>query len=159
MPSVASSITVIGGAKFTMKSMNVSSSTTVPMMMLGGSPTNVAVPPIRECAPYFYNAPPNAGSDLETASKTTGLTVGSPAEVIEKVLSFPSYFGNYRRQLFSLDFGGIPERTVHEQIDLIGNDILPALRRELGPATQAEPDASTRHWSDAPRNTTTQASA
>ena len=44
-PKVTSSITTIGGARFTMKSMNVSSSTTVPMMMFGGSPDERGRPP------------------------------------------------------------------------------------------------------------------
>ena len=48
IPRVTSSMTKIGGARFAMKSMNESSSTTVPTMMLGGSPTRVAVPPTFE---------------------------------------------------------------------------------------------------------------
>jgi putative FMN-dependent luciferase-like monooxygenase len=85
----------------------------------------------REYAPYFYNHPINAGSSLEEINVQTGFTVGSPAEVIEKTLSFPKYFGTYQRQLYGLDFGGIPEKIVHEQLDLLGAEVLPVLRREF----------------------------
>ena len=39
-------------------------------------------------------------------------------------------FGDYQRQMFAIDMAGISEQTVHEQLDLIGADVLPALRRE-----------------------------
>ena len=70
-----------------------------------------------------------AGFEEEVAQ--TGLTVGSPAQVIEKVLTFPERFGPLRRVLFGLDYGGIPEAKIHEVIDLVGSEVLPVLRRDL----------------------------
>jgi hypothetical protein len=61
----------------------------------------------------------------------TGLNVGSPAEVVEQVLAQREFFGAVQRQLFAVDMAGIPERVVHEQLDLIGSEVLPVLRQEL----------------------------
>ena len=55
---------------------------------------------------------------------------GHPAEVVEKVLSFGDKFGAYQRQLFLLDGVGMPEKAVHEQIELLGAEVLPVLRHE-----------------------------
>jgi putative FMN-dependent luciferase-like monooxygenase len=87
---------------------------------------------IREFRPY-YDVHPILGSSgtLEQAVATTGLNVGSPAEVVEQVLAQREHFGDYQRQLFAVDFAGLPEATVHEQLDLIGAEVLPVLRREL----------------------------
>jgi putative FMN-dependent luciferase-like monooxygenase len=86
---------------------------------------------LREYAPFFHAHPANAGASYEDVLSTTGITVGSPQQIIDKVLSFPEYFGAYDRQLFGMDFGGMPEQTVHEQLDLFATDILPVLRREM----------------------------
>jgi hypothetical protein len=40
--------------------------------------------------------------------------------------------GGYQRQLFAVDMEGIPEQTVHEELDLMGAEVLPPLRRALG---------------------------
>jgi len=95
----------------------------------------------REFRP-IYAAHPILGSSgpLEQAVAQTGLNVGSPAEVVEQVLAQREHFGDYQRQLFGIDMAGVPEATVHEQLDLIGSDVLPALRRELG-ATTTHPSA------------------
>lgn len=86
----------------------------------------------RDFAPYFANTPIYQGQRLTDVVEGTALAVGSPDEIIEKVLSFREYYGTYQRQLFGLDQGGVPERVVHEQIELLGTDVLPALRREYG---------------------------
>jgi alkanesulfonate monooxygenase SsuD/methylene tetrahydromethanopterin reductase-like flavin-dependent oxidoreductase (luciferase family) len=89
---------------------------------------------LTEYAPYFYGNPINQGADLEHAVANTGLTVGSPQQVIDKVLRFPKYFGRTSRILFGVDFAGVSEKTVREQLDLLGEQVLPVLRRELGDA-------------------------
>ncbi|WP_033337791.1 CE1758 family FMN-dependent luciferase-like monooxygenase [Catenuloplanes japonicus] len=88
---------------------------------------------LREYRPYFDAHPVHArsGSSFEEEIARTGLTVGSPAQVVEKVLRFPEHFGTVRRVLFGLDFGGMPESKIHEVIDLVGQEVLPVLRREL----------------------------
>lgn len=74
---------------------------------------------------------------MEKAVAETGLAVGSPSEVIEQVMRHREYFGPFQRQLFAVDFAGIPEKTVHEMLDLIGGEVLPILRKEMSvsPAT------------------------
>ncbi|MFK0111925.1 CE1758 family FMN-dependent luciferase-like monooxygenase [Streptomyces sp. NPDC091217] len=86
---------------------------------------------VREYRPYFYAGPQAGSGTLEEVNERTGLTVGSPAQVVEKVLATRDAFGPYRRQLFGLDWGGIPETTIHQMIDLVGQEVLPVLRREL----------------------------
>ncbi|MTD54356.1 CE1758 family FMN-dependent luciferase-like monooxygenase [Amycolatopsis pithecellobii] len=81
--------------------------------------------------PYFRANRANRGARLDDAVRTTGLTVGSPQQVIDKIMSFPAQFGPYHRQLFGLDFGGVPESSLHEQLDLFGSEVLPVLRREM----------------------------
>ncbi|MGW3149552.1 CE1758 family FMN-dependent luciferase-like monooxygenase [Streptomyces sp. NPDC001177] len=86
---------------------------------------------MRDYLPYFRGMPVyGPGASLEDAVEQTPLTVGSPQEVIDKTLSFRDTFGDYQRQLFNLDAGGMPEKTVLEQLDLFG-EILPVLRREF----------------------------
>lgn len=81
--------------------------------------------------PYFDNSPVyGGGPSLEEVIDHTPLTVGSPQEVIDKTLTFRETFGDYQRQLFSLDMGGIPLKTALEQLDHFG-EILPTLRHEF----------------------------
>jgi putative FMN-dependent luciferase-like monooxygenase len=95
----------------------------------------------REYQPYFDSiAHMHGGRGLAEASTFTGMTVGSPAQVVDKVMVTRELFGDYHRQLFGVDFGGVPERGVHETIDILGEHVLPALHAELdsaaaGPAT------------------------
>ncbi|HZO35433.1 MAG TPA: CE1758 family FMN-dependent luciferase-like monooxygenase [Solirubrobacteraceae bacterium] len=97
---------------------------------------------LREYAPIFHGHPANAGASYEDVLATTGMTVGSPQQVIDKVLSFPERFGAYDRQLFGMDFGGVTEQAVHEQLDLFATEILPVLRREMPQPRRADRVAS-----------------
>ena len=93
---------------------------------------------VREFRPYFDNAPVYGhGPSLEDFTEQTPLTVGSPQEVIDKTLTFREHFGDYQRQLFLMDHAGLPLRTVLEQLDLLGGEVVPVLRRELA-ARRAE---------------------
>ncbi|MFD4870578.1 LLM class flavin-dependent oxidoreductase [Streptomyces sp. NPDC058412] len=100
---------------------------------------------IREFRPYFDNAPVYGhGPSLEEFTSQTPLTVGSPQQVIERTLSFRDHAGDYQRQLFLMDHAGLPLKTVLEQLDLLGEEVVPVLRKEfanLRPA--AVPDAPT----------------
>ena len=70
--------------------------------------------------------------------------MGSPQEVIEKTLTFREYFGDYQRQLFLIDHAGLPLKTVLEQLDLFGEEVLPVLRKEYADQKPAHvPDAPT----------------
>lgn len=98
----------------------------------------------QEFRPYFDNAPVYGhGPSLEDFMDQTPLTVGSPQEVIEKTLSFREYAGDYQRQMFLVDHAGLPQKTVLEQMDLLG-EILPVLRQEFdGARPDHVPEAPT----------------
>ena len=90
---------------------------------------------VREFRPYFDNAPVYGhGPSLEEFTDQTPLTVGSPQEVIDKTLTFREHFGDYQRQLFLIDHAGLPLSTVLEQLDLLGERVVPVLRNELDAA-------------------------
>jgi putative FMN-dependent luciferase-like monooxygenase len=100
---------------------------------------------IREFRPYFNNAPVYGhGPTLEDFADQTPLTVGSPQQVIDKTLTFRDYVGDYQRQLFLVDHAGLPLTTVLEQLDLLGEHVVPVLRTEFA-ARRAPgvPDAPT----------------
>jgi putative FMN-dependent luciferase-like monooxygenase len=87
---------------------------------------------VREFRPYFDNAPVYGhGPSLEEFTEQTPLTVGSPQEVIDKTLTFRDFFGDYQRQLFLMDHAGLPLRTVMEQLDMLGEEVIPVLRKEF----------------------------
>ncbi|WP_026533776.1 LLM class flavin-dependent oxidoreductase [Arthrobacter sp. H14] len=87
---------------------------------------------VNEFRPYFDNAPVYGhGPSLEDFTSQTPLTVGSPQEVIDKTLTFREYFGDYQRQLFLMDHAGLPLKTVLEQLDLLGSEVVPTLRKEF----------------------------
>ncbi|MFB7176504.1 LLM class flavin-dependent oxidoreductase [Streptomyces sp. NPDC056257] len=87
---------------------------------------------VREFRPYFDNAPVYGhGPSLEEFTSQTPLTVGSPQQVIERTLSFRDYAGDYQRQLFLMDHAGLPLKTVLEQLDLLGEEVVPVLRKEF----------------------------
>ncbi|MGW0435127.1 CE1758 family FMN-dependent luciferase-like monooxygenase [Micromonospora sp. NPDC003197] len=98
---------------------------------------------IREFRPYFDRAPVyGRGPSLEEYCSTTPLTVGSPQQIIDRVLGFREYAGDYQRQLFLIDHAGLPLSTVLEQLDLLGAEVLPVLRAEFAIGRPAHvPDA------------------
>jgi len=100
---------------------------------------------VREFRPYFDNAPVYGhGPSLEDFTAQTPLTVGSPQEVIDRTLGFRDYVGDYQRQLFLMDHAGLPLKTVLEQLDLLGEEVVPVLRREFAVNRPVQvPDAPT----------------
>ncbi|MFI6584361.1 LLM class flavin-dependent oxidoreductase [Embleya sp. NPDC050493] len=101
---------------------------------------------VREFRPYFDNAPVYGhGPSLEEFTDQTPLTVGSPQEVIDKTLTFRDSFGDYQRQLFLMDHAGLPLKTVLEQLDLLGEEVLPVLRREFAARRAADVPAGPTH--------------
>jgi putative FMN-dependent luciferase-like monooxygenase len=100
---------------------------------------------VNEFRPYFDNAPVYGhGPSLEEFSAETPLTVGSPQQVIERTLAFRDYVGDYQRQLFLLDHAGLPLKTVLEQLDLLGEEVVPVLRKEFAALKPAHvPEAPT----------------
>lgn len=100
---------------------------------------------VEEFRPYFNDAPVyGGGPSLEEFMARTPLTVGSPQQVIDRTLGFREYVGDYQRQLFLIDHAGLPLKTVLEQIDLLGEEVVPVLREEFAARKPAHvPDAPT----------------
>ena len=99
----------------------------------------------REFRPYFDNAPVYGhGPSMEEFTAQTPLTVGSPQEVIDRYAAMRDHVGDYQRQLFLRDHAGLPLKTVLEQLDLLGGEVVPVLRKELAAGRPAHvPDAPT----------------
>ncbi|WP_329249983.1 LLM class flavin-dependent oxidoreductase [Actinoallomurus sp. NBC_01490] len=74
-------------------------------------------------------AMPRAAFDAQT-SPNAGLVVGSPQEVIEKLLAYHEVYG-LDRALIQVGFGGMPQKDVLEAIELLGNEVAPVVRREV----------------------------
>ena len=100
---------------------------------------------IREFRPYFDKAPVYGhGPSLEEFMRQTPLLVGSPQQVIEATLGYREYVGDYQRQLWLMDHAGLPLKTVLEQLDILGSEVVPVLRKEFAALKPAHvPDAPT----------------
>ena len=100
---------------------------------------------VREFRPYFDHAPVYGnGPSMEEFTSQTPLTVGSPQQVIDRTLGFREYAGDYQRQLFLIDHAGLPVKTVLEQLDPLGEEVVPVLRKEFQIGRPAQvPDAPT----------------
>ncbi|MFT4258465.1 LLM class flavin-dependent oxidoreductase [Microbacterium sp.] len=100
---------------------------------------------VAQFRPYFDNAPVYGhGPSLEDFSELTPLTVGSPQQVIDRYAAMRDHFGDYQRQLFLIDHAGLPLKTVLEQLDILGSEVVPVLRKELAKdRPEAVPDAPT----------------
>jgi putative FMN-dependent luciferase-like monooxygenase len=81
--------------------------------------------------PYFEQYPVFRGNRLEDYMAATPLTVGSPQQVIEKVLTWQEGFGDYQRQLFAVDGLGLPIDLALEQVEILGTEVVPVLRKEM----------------------------
>jgi putative FMN-dependent luciferase-like monooxygenase len=100
---------------------------------------------IAEFRPYFDHSPIyGGGPSLEETMEQTPLAVGSPEQVIDRTMRFREDFGDYQRQLFNVDGMGLPHETALEQIDLLGGEVVPVLRKEFARGRPAHvPDAPT----------------
>ena len=99
----------------------------------------------REFRPYFNEAPVYGhGPSMEEFEELTPLSVGSPQEVIDKTLTFREHFGDYQRQLFLVDHAGLPLNMVLNQLELLGGEVVPVLRKEIAARQDPEtPEAPT----------------
>ena len=80
--------------------------------------------------PHFNSLAVYHGSELEQVASATPLSVGSPQEIIDKTLTFREGFGDYQRQLWSIDPGSLPVEVALEQLELLATEVVPVLRRE-----------------------------
>jgi putative FMN-dependent luciferase-like monooxygenase len=82
--------------------------------------------------PYFEGSPIYGASyRLEDYVAGTPLSVGSPQQVIEDTLEFQEAFGDYQRQLWNVDAMGLPLEMALEQVELLGTEVVPVLRKEM----------------------------
>jgi alkanesulfonate monooxygenase SsuD/methylene tetrahydromethanopterin reductase-like flavin-dependent oxidoreductase (luciferase family) len=56
------------------------------------------------------------------------MNIGSPQEIIEKILYQHEVFG-HQRYIAQIDFGGMPFERLEKNIELIGTEILPAIKK------------------------------
>ncbi|TDC69212.1 LLM class flavin-dependent oxidoreductase [Actinomadura sp. GC306] len=80
---------------------------------------------------------PRAAFQAQT-SPDAGLVVGSPQEVVEKLLAYHELYG-LDRALIQIGFGGMPQDDVLKAIELLGTEVAPVVRREVG--SRKEPAA------------------
>src|SRR3954452_9913829 len=103
---------------------------------------------VRRFRPYFEGSPIYGTSyRLEDFMHGTPLSVGSPQEVIEKTLSFQEGFGDYQRQLWIVDHAGLPLEQALEQVELLGSEVVPVLRKEMESRRQPGAPAARTHAS------------
>lgn len=100
---------------------------------------------VRKFRPYFDSAPVYGhGPSLEDFTEQTPLTVGSPQQVIDRYAAMRDHVGDYQRQLFLMDHAGLPLGTVLDQIEMLGSEVVPVLRKELAKGRPENvPDAPT----------------
>lgn len=90
----------------------------------------------------FFEGNPLYGSShtLEEYARDTPLSVGSPQEIIDRTMTFQEGFGDYQRQLWIVDAMGLPVEMALEQVELLGTEVVPVLRREM--ASRRSPGAA-----------------
>jgi probable LLM family oxidoreductase len=77
--------------------------------------------------------PPMTREQFEASRTLRGANfVGSPAELVEKILFQHSIFG-HDRFLLQMSVGTLPHADVLRAIELLGTEVAPAVRRELQP--------------------------
>ena len=75
--------------------------------------------------------PPMTREDFDRSTELRGANlVGSPQQVAEKLLFQHELFGN-QRSLLQFSVGTLPHAQVMRSIELFGNEVAPAVRREL----------------------------
>jgi probable LLM family oxidoreductase len=89
-------------------------------------------------AGYFRNHTPNryrarevSLSDYEKLASPEGaLFVGSPQQIIDKILYEHRLFG-HQRFIAQIDIGGLPHAKVADVIELLATKVMPVIRREI----------------------------
>ena len=71
------------------------------------------------------------GPSMEEFTDMTPLTVGTVEQVVERTMEFADWVGDYQRQLFLIDHAGLPLDMVLEQIEILGTQVVPELRRRM----------------------------
>jgi probable LLM family oxidoreductase len=88
----------------------------------------------RHHVPTQYRAREISRSDYEQLASPTGaLFVGSPQQIVDKILYEHGLF-RHQRFLAQIDIGGLPYAKVADVIELLSTAVMPVVRRELGGA-------------------------
>jgi probable LLM family oxidoreductase len=88
--------------------------------------------------------PPHTRADYDRALELRGhLFVGSPQQVVEKILFQHEIFG-HDRCLLQLTVGSMPHAKTLRAIELLGTEVAPAVRAALGSEGKREADARPR---------------
>jgi alkanesulfonate monooxygenase SsuD/methylene tetrahydromethanopterin reductase-like flavin-dependent oxidoreductase (luciferase family) len=81
--------------------------------------------------------PPSNRNQYEAGRTMRGaLLVGSPQEVIDKIMLQHTYF-QHDRFLLQIDLGSLPHKNTLQAIELYGTKVAPVIRKELGGAAKA----------------------
>lgn len=72
---------------------------------------------------------PRAAFDAQ-ALPAAGLLVGSPQELIDKLLRYHERYG-LKRALVHMGFGGMPQKELLQGIERLGTEVAPVVRREV----------------------------
>jgi probable LLM family oxidoreductase len=72
---------------------------------------------------------PRAAFDAQS-SPQAGLLVGSPQEMIDKLLAYHELYG-LNRALIQMGFGGMPQKEHLAAIERLGTEVAPVVRREV----------------------------
>jgi probable LLM family oxidoreductase len=67
----------------------------------------------------------------ELVLQESGLLVGSPEQVIEKILYQYELFG-HQRIMLQMDIGGMPYHLVAKSIELLAKEVAPIIRKKIG---------------------------
>ncbi|MEC5424220.1 LLM class flavin-dependent oxidoreductase [Virgibacillus sp. C22-A2] len=67
----------------------------------------------------------------QVASPRTALFVGSPEQVVEKILHQHELYG-HTRFLAQIDIGGVPFHKVEKNIELLATEVVPMLKKAIG---------------------------
>ncbi|MFC5650955.1 LLM class flavin-dependent oxidoreductase [Paenibacillus solisilvae] len=71
------------------------------------------------------------------ADTSSVMNVGSPQQIIEKILYQHELFG-HQRYIAQMDFGGVPFDKLAKNIEIISKEILPAIRKYTATKQEAE---------------------
>jgi alkanesulfonate monooxygenase SsuD/methylene tetrahydromethanopterin reductase-like flavin-dependent oxidoreductase (luciferase family) len=78
--------------------------------------------------------PPMSRQDFDASTTLRGANfVGSPQEVVEKILFQHELFG-HDRFLVQFSVGTLPHRELLRSIELFGTEVAPAVRKALQPS-------------------------
>lgn len=77
-----------------------------------------------------WKPPSRADFDYQTAEKGAFL-IGNPQEVAEKIKRHSDALGGISRVTFQMDIGGLPHEKLMRSIELIGQQVIPALNAEV----------------------------